>query len=210
MGWESDMAIVSKALERHPTLCHYVMNLLSANPRKPSAHAERQRRYRDRRKSVTRDASVTGVRDASVTPNEAHARQTQSPDPDPESFPSGKSAVGQKASPHHVFIAWFSEKYKEATNSKYSWNIKETAMVKALLKSHGLEECQMRAARMFEEVGTFFVKVPTMGTLSSHFNRFVTVTRDASVTGTVTPKPTSAQAAAIELFAEFKTAVPKP
>ena len=91
-------------------------------------------------------------------------------------------------------IATFHDAFVKAYGAKPSWGVKRAAMMKRLVKEHGLDEVKRRIAVLFERgLGRWPEPPYTIGVLSSQFDRLVaTVTptrgvRPSDVLGKVKP-----------------------
>lgn len=76
---------------------------------------------------------------------------------------------------HAAFVEAFQQAYCFMSTSKPTWGAKEGAMVKRLLKAHGLEELKRRMGIMFDwPQGQYPVTTaPTMSMLAQHIDTFV-------------------------------------
>lgn len=76
---------------------------------------------------------------------------------------------------YREFVSHFDGLYSTAYGSKPTWGAKQGAMVKRLLKDHGLDECRRRCSIMFEQPPDWLSPPFDLGTLVQHFDKFSAV-----------------------------------
>jgi len=88
--------------------------------------------------------------------------------------PARRLPADAPGSDHQALVAHIDTLYREATGGrKPTWGPKQGAMVKALLKAHGLEECKRRADVLWRTPPEWIRRgggVPTLATLVANFD----------------------------------------